>query len=281
MADEYLKEETFSPSSIETIDGSLLKLFKEDLKIFCTTPDGWKRVPVIWTSAERNFQIKENKDLRDSNGTLIKPVITVERASVNKDISKRGFIHGNIPDINDAKGGTITVARKINQDKTANFANADSKKIYGKDNFRTRNPSGKTVYETVTIPLPNYIEIQYRVTLYSEYQQQINEMLSPIMLAGGSVNYLLIKSEDGQHSYETFIEGNFSDQNNASNLGSEERNFQTEVNIRVLGYIIGAGPNQERPRIVRRQNFVDVKIPRERVITEDINEFIRKGFYIE
>lgn len=281
MVDEYTKEEIFMPSTIETIDGALLNLVREDLSIFCTTPEGWKRVPVIWGSAERNFQVKDNKDLRDENGVLIKPVITVERASISKDPSRRGFIHGNIPDKNDPKGGTITIARQINQEKTSNFANADSKRIYGKNNFRTRKNSGKVVYETVTIPLPNYIEVQYKLSLYAEYQQQINEMLSPIMLAGGPVNYRIIKSIDGDHQYEAFIQGDYSMTNNVSSLGVDERKFQTDVNIKVLGYIIGSGANDERPRIVRRQNAIEVKIPRERVITEDINTFIKKGFYKE
>lgn len=127
MVAENTKEEIFMPSTIETIDGALVKLIRDDLNIFCTTSEGWKRVPVIWTSAERNFQTKDNKDLRDSSGVLIKPIITVERASITKDISRRGFLHGNIPDVNDPKGGTITIARQINQDKTSKFANSDSK----------------------------------------------------------------------------------------------------------------------------------------------------------
>lgn len=281
MPNDSIKEEVFSPSTIETIDGALTKLVKEDLNIFCTTPEGWKKVPVIWTSAERNFQVKDNKDLRDANGSLIKPIITIERTSMTKDKSKRGFVHGNIPDVQDAKGGTITISRKINQDKTANFANATAKRIYGKENYRTNKPSGKTVYETITIPLPNYVEIQYKISLHSEYQQQINEMVSPFMLSGGPINHRLIRSEDGEHVYEAFIESDYSAQGNASSLGADERKFQTDVNIKVLGYIIGTGPNQEKPRVVRRQNFVEVKIPRERVVVGDINEFIKKGFYKE
>ena len=102
-----------------------------------------------------------------------------------------------------------------------------------------------------------------------------------MMLAGGPVNHRLIRSVDGFHKYEAFIQGDFASQNNVSSLSTEERKFQTDVNIKVLGYIIGSGPNQEKPRIVRRQNAVDVKIPRERVITGDINSFIKKGFYRE
>ena len=49
-------EESFPPSTIETIDEALTRFVKE-LNIFASTQEGWKQVPVIWTSAERSFQI--------------------------------------------------------------------------------------------------------------------------------------------------------------------------------------------------------------------------------
>ena len=137
------------------------------------------------------------------------------------------------------------------------------------------------VYETITIPLPIYIEVTYKVGLHAEYQQQINEMIAPFIVAGGGINYRIIKSVEGDHSYEVFIQGGFSSSNNVSSLSSEERKFQTDIEIKVLGYIIEADKNGNSPRVIRRQNAVEVKIPREKVIMGDINEFIKKGFYRE
>ena len=48
----------------------------------------------------------------------------------------------------------------------------------------------------------------------------------------------------------------------------------------VLGYLMGEGNNQIRPKIIKRENAVKVKIPRERVILGDIQEFDPdSGFY--
>ena len=49
---------------------------------------------------------------------------------------------------------------------------------------------------------------------------------------------------------------------------------------------MGEGPNDDRPKVTVVENFVDVKIPRERVILGDINTFLGedeegKGFYRE
>ena len=201
--------------------------------------------PVIWTSAERSFQIKNNKDLRDNNGMLIKPVVTIERTGMTKDLTRKGMAYANIPPVRDSKGGTITIAREINQEKTANFSNADSKRLHGNQTFRTRKP-GKVVYETITIPLPIYIELAYDIVLYAEYQQQINEMITPFITRPGGINLVNIY-KDG-HKYEAFIQSEFSNNNNLSSLASEERKYQTNIQIKVLGYIIGDDKNQDQPK---------------------------------
>jgi hypothetical protein len=278
--EENIREESFMPSTIETIDTALTEYINDTLNIFCTTNEGWKKTPVIWTSAERSFQIKNKKELRDDSGVIIKPVITMERKSITKDLSDRATIFSNIPvNKSDEKGGTITVARRIKQDKTANFQNARSKKLYGQDNFRDRKAS-KTVYETITIPVPVYIQVMYDIALYTEYQQQMNEMLTPFIARTRTINAFPLR-KDG-HFYEGFIQANFNQTNNAASLAAAERNYQTTIQIKILGYIVGEGNNQERPKIVRRENFVEVKIPRERVIHGDINEYLYKnGFYRE
>lgn len=272
-----VKEEYFMPSTMETID-TALTTFINDLKIACDTNEGFKKVPVIWTSAERSFQVKDNKDLRDSSGTLIKPVITIERANINKNLARKGALYAAVPEVSDAKGGVITIARVIKQDKTQNFQNARAKRNYNQKNMRDRT-ANKTVYETITIPIPVYIEVSYKVTLYAEYQQQINEMISPFITQPGGINLVKIK-HDG-HGYEAFIQEAYGVNNNLTNLTTEERKFQTNIEIKVLGYIIGNDKNEEQPKIVRRENAVEVKIPRERVITGDISEFIEDGFYRE
>jgi hypothetical protein len=48
----------------------------------------------------------------------------------------------------------------------------------------------------------------------------------------------------------------------------------------VLGYLVGEDKNQTRPKIVVRENAVEVKFPRERVVVGDENRNIKNdGFY--
>ena len=66
-----LKEDTeLMPSTLETIDTAFYNWVNETLDISATSNRGWNKVPLIWVSAERSFQVKNDKDLRDEFGVL-------------------------------------------------------------------------------------------------------------------------------------------------------------------------------------------------------------------
>jgi len=278
-----LKEVPFQPSTLETIDYALHSWVNDDLDLYTTMHNGWNKVPVIWASAERSYQVKRDDNLRDQDGTLILPLITIERASVAKDLSKKGTAWGHIPPVKDEKGGSITIARRIKQDKTANFANADSWRKTVNTQVKQRTfPFGneKIVYQTVTIPMPVYLDITYTITIQTEYQQQMNDLMTPFATIPGAINYFLIK-HDG-HRFESFVQSDFTQNNNVTSLEEEYRKYETKIDIKTLGYIIGEDKNQEQPKIVYRENAVEVKLPKEHVIVGDIPEHIdERGFYRE
>ena len=244
---------------------------------------------MLWVTAERAYQIKHNKDLRDNEETLILPLISINRSSVTKEPNFKGTVYANIYPEPDARGGTITVARQINQKKTAEFQNAQSKRKYGVDNnvaAKSYNSSKrnmttqKVVYETITIPLPVWVKVRYEITVRTEYQQQLNELIRPFFtIAGNSPMPPRIENEG--HFYEVFIDGSFANNSNKANLGMAQRNYETTIGIDVLGYLIGEGENQEKPKIVKRENAVDFKFARERTILGDIPDTIKDGFYRE
>ena len=286
---KQLQEIEFMPSSLETIDGAMLRFIDEDLNLSTVTNEGFKKVPVLWVTAERAYQIKNNKDLRDKEETLILPLITVNRSSVTKEPNFRGTVFANLYPVDDARGGTITVARQLNQKKTAEFQNAQANRKYGPDrnvaskmlNTNKRNMStAKTVYETITIPLPTWVKVQYEITVRTEYQQQLNELIRPFLTVPGN-SRMPRRIENEGHFYEVFIDGGLSNNSNKASLGMEQRNYETTIGIEVLGYLIGEGENQEKPKIVRRENAVEVKIGREKSIFGEIPENIKDGFYRE
>ena len=284
MAD---REYQVMPSTLETIDRAFYEWLDDTLNISATTNTGFKKVPLVWVSAERAFQIKHDKDLRDEFGVLKLPLISIERSSIIKDPSRKGIYQAHIPVKNDAKGGAIPIARRINQSKTGDFANADSYKNQasfgsqgkGFAQLNAKFKNKKVVYETLSMPVPTYVNVTYSVMLKGEYFQQINEMLTPFLVKTGQINNFFINS-DG-HKFEGFLPQDFSQNNNVANLGDNERIFETKIEVRILGYLIGAGVNEDRPKISIRENFVEVKIPREHVVLGDIPTTVSGAFYRE
>ena len=147
-----LKELEIQPSTIETIDRALFEYIDEELDIFCTTNKGFKKVPFIWAGAERAFQIKHDRELRDVNGFLIYPIMSLERTGITKNLTDRGAYYAAAQNIGDAKGGSMTVARVIKQDKTANFDELRKEVLENIPNFsRINELPKKSVIKTNNI----------------------------------------------------------------------------------------------------------------------------------
>jgi len=270
----FSKKIPFAPSSLETIDASMLK-FIEDLNLHTMTNRGFKKVPIIWGSAERAFQSKRGKEVRDKRGALVLPLISIERTTVEKSLTKKGSVYANIPPVNDERGGSIPFAKSINQKKTAEFASADANRLLSTINFPRPNP--KIVYQTISIPLPTYVAVNYEITLRTEYQQQMNDLVEPFVSRPGAINYILLK-KDG-HRFEGFIQEAFAQNNNISDSTNEERKFETKISIEVVGYTIGSGKNQTTPNLVYRESIVEIKTPRERLMLNEIPEHEYGAYY--
>jgi len=288
--DGVLHEIEFMPSTLETIDYAVYDYINDKLKLSTATNKGFEKVPVIWVAAERSFQVKKNKDLRDSEETLILPLITIERKATTKDPNKRAIPYANVVPVNDPQGGTITVARRINQKKTAEFQNALSRRRVAVGSVAARGNRQQTfpkivneraVYETITIPLPVWVSVDYEISLRTEYQQQMNDLIVPLLRQGG-LNRMPKRLERDGHKYEAFIDGSFTNNSNVNNMQFNQRNYETVVRLEVLGYLVGDGINDERPKMVIRENAVEVRMPRERVLVGDENEYLGdRSFYRE
>ena len=265
------REIDFLPSSIETIDSALFDWLENKMDLSTTTNEGFVKIPTIWLSTERAFQIKNNKEMRDSAGRLKLPMIVATRSAINKDLKKNGSFQAHLAErkryAGDYKGGAITISKRIKQEKTRNFANADKARELETGNHTGKSDNKKVVYEFITIPIPSYINVSYSVVIKTEYRQQMNDLVAPFISRTGNINAFYIE-RDG-HKFEAFIQPDFSQSDNEASLGEEERSFETKIEIKVVGYLIGDGPNHPRPKITIRENPVEVKISRERVIVGD------------
>ena len=261
----------FNPSTLEDVDTAFFNFLNDDLNIFCDTNEGFHKVPVIFASPERSFQIKDNPELRPNGRTLEYPMISIVRGTVVNNPSNKGKYGVYIPPYYGfyKKGGSIPIARRVNQEKTRERANLTAKKRFNQTNFPFDNE--KIVYDTLYVPQPTYVEVSYEVKLIAEYQSQMNQMLEAFM--GNLSTPVAFNIKHNGHTYEAFGDETFTNEGNNSGLGLEERIFKSSTNITVLGYIIGANKNDKVPTVTIRESAAEVSIGRERVVVGDEPEF--------
>ena len=255
-------------STIEDVDSSLVSWVKDDLGIFTQTNEGFTEVPVLWQVPERAYQIKNEEHLRDRAGAIKLPVISVERTGIVKDPQRKGGFQANLYSYDkNGRVGRMVLAKRIVPDKTRNFAVAagtrtindlpDSQRYFPRVNK-------KVVIQTLSVPIPIYINANYKITLKIEYQQQMNDMMTPFIGRTGQINSFVMRKNG--HLYEAFIEQDFVHSNNVNNLGEDVRMFTSEITIRVLGYLIGEGINDDRPIVRIDENTVEYQFPQETVM---------------
>jgi hypothetical protein len=261
----------FRPSTIEDIDRALYNFVNDDLNIFCNTNEGFRKVPVLFASPERAFSIKDDPDLRKNGRTLEYPLISIVRGQMINNPSNKGKYGVYIPPYFGfyKRGGSIPIARQVNQEKSRDRANATAEKKYNQSTFPFDNK--KAVYDTLYVPMPTYVEITYEIKMATEFQQQMNEIIAAMM--GRFSTPVAFKIEHEGNVYEAFGDETFSNESNNSGLNTDERMFKSTTTITVLGYILGADKNEDVPAVIRRESAAEVTIGRERTVVGDEPEF--------
>jgi len=262
-----LREIGMLSSTLEDIDYAMTSYIKKDLEPTTLTNEGRITVPVLWQSPERAFQIKNEKDLRDDNGVLKLPLISIERTGVIKDPENKGSYRANIySNEHNGRSGRMIIAKRIVEDKTRNFAAASAmrklpKHIKHQKHFPRINK--KIVIQTLSIPIPVYVAAEYKIKINTEYQQQMNDLVTPFMARTGQINSFVMRRNG--HIYEAFIDSSFTHNNNVATLNEDERMFSTDITIKVLGYLVGEGNSDDREIVKIEENLVEVTFPRETI----------------
>tara|TARA_Y100001938_G_scaffold151091_1_gene245890 strand:- start:18373 stop:19248 length:876 start_codon:yes stop_codon:yes gene_type:complete len=262
-----LEEIGMLASTIETIDYAITSWVKEDLDLSAKSNRGYESVPVFWQTPERAYQVKSRRELRDDQGSLILPVLSIERTSITKDPERKGSYQAHIYEAGEnGRTGRMVIARKIKQDKTRNFAVATGTRTIAGGTRQNYYPriNKQVVIQSLSIPIPVYVNVEYKIVVKTEYQEQMNQIVQPFMTRTGQINSFLLRRNG--HIYEAFIDQNFEHNNNVSDLGEDLRLFETTITLRILGYLIGEGENDDRPIVRLDESVVEVTFPRESAV---------------
>lgn len=267
------------PCGIEDCDRALFEAFDKQIGFQVSVSGDMKKVPIIFAAGERWAVLKRGQPLRDKNGTLILPLITIMRTTVAQDsandITGRGI---------NQQTGTIVIKRRL--DRSDRDFQQLINRLYLKHqrNVAVSPTEGDTlqlttvraigdmsadpdvvrggllapdrlrnVYEVLTLPSPQYFSATYKVTFwtqYTEHMNQVTEKLISAYLPQG--NALRIEAPGKGYWFIATVDGNeFTPENNFDDLSDQTRVIKTSFNVHVPGYIL-ASNTSGAPVPVRR-----------------------------
>jgi len=253
-------------STMEDIDFAIYDYLKE-LELLTLTNEGPLQPSVLWQTPERSFQVKHKQEIRDVGGALKLPLVSIERTGITKDPSRKGGFQAHIySKEKNGRSGRLVIARQIVPDKTQNFAIASGIRstINVKKQHYYPRVNKKVVIRSLSVPIPVYVNVDYKIVIKTEYQQQMNDLLTPFMTRTGQINAFVMRRNG--HLYEAFIDQGFTHSNNVATLGQDPRLFTSEVTIKVLGYLIGDGKSDDRPIVRVDENTVEYQFPTETTV---------------
>lgn len=260
---------TIPAVGIEDVDIALFKLFDNEIKLQVGGNNSdFKKVPVIFATGEKWAILKKKRALRDKNDSLILPLITIARTSVNQDFSADIVGRG----INQ-QTGEIVIKRRLDKSDRAyqNLINryllknqlnvatnqnlehvdeqlltdreigSDSNNPIFRDGAWLADIKKNNIYETIVIPSPQFCSLGYEITIWTQYTQHMNQLLEQVIssfLPQG--NAWKLDTQKGYWFIAT-VEGNsYSPDNNFDDLGQEERIIKYTFDVKVNAYIFAS-----------------------------------------
>lgn len=254
---------------IEDVDKALFQLFDSEIQFQVTVSDNQhsqlKKVPVIFAAAEKWALAKRKRALRDHNGSIILPLITVVRTSIQQtsdgDITGRGI---------NQQTGEIVIRRRLDKSDRSYQAIINRLLIKNQTNVSAVSADGSVqqlttsrtlgdltddsvindggllladhtnnVYETVTIPSPQFFSATYEITFWTQYTVQMLQMIERLIasfLPQG--NAWRLDTPKGYWFIANISDNTYNSDNNTDDMSLEERILKHKFTVQVPAYIL-------------------------------------------
>jgi hypothetical protein len=252
---------------IEDVDRAVFYLFDKELPLYVdSNGTEQKKAVVIFASGEKWALIKKKKEIRDNNGSLILPLVTVGRTNImqnlSTDVAGRGI---------NQQTGEFTILRRLDKSdrrfqnwqnrlnikKQKNVAvvegqqSADQPSVVYQDQdlYLTdadvfhgallKNDKNKSVYEVLTIPSPQFYSVTYDIVLWTSYVTHMNQLLETIISAQLAQGNAFRLDTDKGYWFVGTLSGEFTNENNFDDA-KENRIIKHKFSLDVKAYMIGS-----------------------------------------
>ena len=225
---------------IEDVVRALFKLFDKELPFYFELDGEQKRIPCIFAGGERAMILRRKEPLRDRQGALVLPLISILRSGIDQS-SEKAIGPGT---------GQITLRKKLAPEDRTFKKQANAELLENQDNVATPRYKGantglditnRNVYEVITMPNPRFFTATYDITFWTQYLSQMNLLMEALMSSynNGTNRSFRIESDKG-YWFSAYVEPGFSDSNNFDGYQDDERVIKTSITVKVTGYIINS-----------------------------------------
>jgi len=259
---------------IEDIDRAVFQLFDKKIFFEVSHKGTLQKVPVIFASGERFALTRRKNPIRDSENTLILPLVSIMRQNIDfspSQANKRTAIAFREQESYVIKYKLSNRDRKyqniINKQGLKNQLNVSSEKNFilntptpgfsvKPDSISTRRSSanigfssvanislgedlGRNMFEIIEIPYPEFVAVTYDVVFWTQYMKQSNQMIETLLLNFTGQGEEIPMTTEGGYELVAFFSGPFS--NSGTNLDEfteSERIIKHSFSVTIPGYII-------------------------------------------
>lgn len=267
--DGEIKSDFSIPScGIEDVDVALFNLFDKEINLVVGGQDSnsLKKVPVVFAAGEKWALLKNGKPIRDKTNTLILPLITIMRTGVSQDISQDISGRG----INQ-QTGEIIIRRRLDNKVDRSYQNlinrlliinqenvAVSGSLPVLDNQPTTSreigqlsevestKSGalllsnkkNNIFETITIPSPQFYTATYEISAWTQYTQHMNQIIEKLMASFlPQAQSWKLTTEKGYWFIANVEGGSFNIETNFDDMSTSERFVKCNITVKVPAYV--------------------------------------------
>jgi hypothetical protein len=267
LANEFLE---IPACRIEDVDRALFNLFDKDLPLTFTHRNDTKRIPIVFATGERFALIARKKPLRDRGNALILPVISIMRSNlafgsdigmatapdirqvIKKQLGKEDSVYQRIvnkmglQNADDLASPSAFIDEQNEQGAAAGRIATRRNGVGSPNSEKIQEGSlldaklGNNVYEIYEMPAPVYFVATYDVTIWTQYTQEMNNVLSAIAAEShfNAVKSYRIETSKG-YKFVAYFDNSIGLNNNFDDFSDDERIVRSTLSVKVPGYLLG------------------------------------------
>lgn len=264
------------PVGFEDVDVALFNLFDHEIPFEVSNQTTkLRKVPVVFASGEKWAVLKNGRGLHDKNNTLILPLITIGRTTIKQspvdDIVGRGI---------NQQTGEIIIKRRLDS-RDRGYQNLINRALIPNQLGLAVNPAqaidgqmmtlrevgdlandptvegggllaagrDNNIFETLTIPAPQFYTAVYEVMFWTQYTQHMNQLLEQMISSFlPQAQSWKLNTLKGYWFIATIDDNVYNAESNFDEMGGQERIIKYKFTIRVPAYVLtSASPGSPVP----------------------------------